>query len=222
MRKILVILAILAASAISSSNARAQCAFDDSPAAPTLRGYMVRHYEPCDGTSIVFPAPNSNTGEGVPSCAPPFASSNFVFGPQNSARCPLRFLQTVEDPCSDGSGSPCSNIEIRARCRRVLNPDGTTPINGPGWNLVIGLTFTRDDPDNGDMTLISTVFTIPFPAAVAGDIGGTVWTPGVSTTTLLAGLGMAALPGCTSAAVDFAEVHDPSGNVFASLGLSRR
>ena len=128
----------------------------------------------------------------------------------------------LENPCTDGSPFACSNLWIRARCNRVLLSDGLTPTNGEaGWDLVLALQFTMDD-ESGDMTVVNVAYDIAFPPSNAGQIS--LWLPGVFTNDLqqaLFGPGNA-LPACTTAAVRIAEVHDPSGNIFAELGTSRR
>ncbi len=191
----------------------AQCNFNRASRAHVFRSLMVRSYAGCP--SITFPAPNSSTGTGVPTCAPPFAHSAFQFD-QNRGFCRFQTRTREETPCTDGSGVPCMNVRIRAACRGVKDSSGT-PTNAIGWTLSTISRATLDDPTNGDMTVIDFPVQIPFPQASNGS-----FRVSTDSNTILANLGLAALPGCSQLEILTVAIQDPAGSPFAKLGASPR
>jgi hypothetical protein len=191
----------------------AQCGFDAPSSARRLNTSMVRAYAACAG--ITVPTPNTSTMAGVPACGPPLALSEFEFGPDGT--CSLLIKTRHEDPCSDGSGSPCMKPSIRVRCEGVLNPGGGLT-NAPGWSLRLITRRTVSDPTNGDMTQLDFPSTLAFEQARNGAFG--LKADAFDGACLF--LACPALPGCTNLQIVSAEIMDPTGRVFAVPGSSSR
>jgi hypothetical protein len=200
-----------------AESAGAQCSFNSMVKAQKFTVNLVRHFVGCP--SITFLSPNTSTMAGVPACTPPFPTSSYRIGQVPSGKCRVRGNQELESPCSDGSGIPCSNLEITAVCRRILNSDGVTPTNDPGFALNAVARATFDDNAYGDMTVVNFPAQFAFPQAS----GGTIQLAS-DTNALLNGLfgPGSALPGCTSLQILSMAIADPAGNIFATMGTSRR
>ena len=216
MRKLTIIaaVAIIGASAVG---AHAQCEFDGPAKSKGMKSSMVRSYAGCP--SITFAGPNSSTEGGTPTCAPPYAHSTYLFDDLKSG-CDFKTSAKKEDPCSDGSGIACMNLGIQAKCSGILRSDGTTPISGVtdiGWSISTISRATMDDPGNGDMTVINFPVQISFPEPSSGKLSVKT-----GTNDILAGLGLAALPGCAQIEIVDLAVQDPSGQPFAVMGAGAR
>jgi hypothetical protein len=151
----------------------------------------------------------------VPSCAPPYAHSEFQFD-NKSGSCNFNTSAKVEDPCKDGSGVPCMNLSIKSGCKGVVDALNV-PTSASGWSISTVSRATLNDPDNGDMTVIDFPVQIPFPAASKGKLSVKT-----NTNTILNGLGLAALPACSQVEVVSLSIQDPGGNPFAKLGAGTR
>lgn len=216
MKKALLTITAVAAVGFYASSASAQCSFNEPGKAKGFKTSMVRAMSACPG--ITFAAPNSSTMAGVPTCAPPTPVSAFKFDTDKGS-CSIKTGQKLEEPCSDGSGIPCANLSLQAKCSGVLNSDGVTPNNDPGWNLNTIARATFDDNVNGDMTVIDFPAQFPLPPAVKGKLKGKF-----NTNDLLNGLfgPGSALPGCTAIELISIKIADPAGNTFASIGSATR
>ncbi len=150
---------LLTATLMSATTADAQCSVFNKPAkAKTMKVDMVRTYAPCPNSQIF--APNTATSTGIPACGPAItgdyssdSDTSFDFGAKG--KCNAKLIRVVEDPCSTGSGVPCSNLKVKSKCSDVLL-FGANPATGSGWELVLGLRVTMEDqtfPGSG-MTLI--------------------------------------------------------------------
>ncbi len=214
MKKFSVLIATVAIVGFAAAGAHAQCAADGPAKAKGLKTSLIRSYAACP--SATFLAPNSSTGTGVPTCAPPFAHSAYQFDNRKGS-CQFSTKAKLEDPCSDGSGVPCSNLAIQAKCGGILDPDGVTPTNSAGWAVSTVSRATLDDPDNGDMTVIDFPIQIAFPPASKGKLKVKT-----DSNTLLGDLGLAALPGCAQVEVVTLAIQDPAGQPFAKMGAGTR
>jgi hypothetical protein len=213
MRRLTISLAAIALVGTAVS-AHAQCAMDGPAKAKGMKASLIRSFAGCP--SITFLAPNSSTGTGVPTCAPPYAHSTFLFD-NKKGQCSFKTGAKLESPCKDGSGGDCMNLKIQAKCAGIVESDGVTPISGSGWSVSTVSRATLDDPDNGDMTVIDFPVQIAFGIAKKGKISVKT-----DTNTLLNGLGLAALPPCAQVEVVSLAVQDPGGNPFAKLGAGTR
>jgi hypothetical protein len=198
----------------SVAGAHAQCAMDGPAKAKGLKTSLIRSFAGCP--SITFPSPNSSTGGGVPTCAPPYAHSTFLFD-NKSGGCSFSAGAKIESPCSNGQPGDCMNLSFKASCKGVLESDGVTPVAGGGWAMSTVGRATLNDPDNGDMTVIDFPIQIPFGVADKGKFGTKT-----NTNLLLEQLGLPALPACTQVEVVSLAVQDPGGNPFAKLGAGTR
>jgi hypothetical protein len=211
--------------ALSATQALAQCDFNAPGKAKGLKSAMVRSYNSCPGATLF--APNTATNAGIPACVPPTPHSDFVFDPAKGS-CSIKISSKIESPCSSGVPTDCSVTIFQARCRGILEPGGIEPIcgdcmqaSGVGWNLNMVLRETRNDPSNGDMTVIDFPFQILVPPARKGSfklkheatciIGFCdLFGPGSET------------PPCRSLQLVSMSLADPSGGTFAVLGSSTR
>lgn len=217
MRKLTTIIAAVAIVGASVAAAHAQCAFDGPAKAKGMKSSMVRAFAGCP--SITFAGPNSSTGGGTPTCSPPYAHSQYLFD-DAKGKCDFKTSAKKEEPCGDGSGSPCMNLKISAKCSGITRNDGITPISGltdSGWSVSTISRATLNDNDNGDMTVINFPVQIGMPTPSAGKMSVKT-----DTNTILAGLGIAALPGCAQVEVVTLAIQDPSGNPFAVMGAGTR
>jgi len=200
----------------AASSAHAQCAFDGPSKAKGMKTSLIRAFAPCP--SITFPAPNSQTGTGVPTCAKPYeygaepgdnGSSDTEFNAKSE--CGVSLTAKLESPCSVPPGD-CMNVAIKARCHGITD-DGVTPTNYPGYKLNIVTRATIDDRTFGDMTVINYPVNIEFPQAYKGKLSLKT-----DTNTVLTGLGLTTLPACSEVEIVSLSVQDFDGNIFAKLG----
>lgn len=221
MKKALIAISCIATVGLVASNANAQCAFNGPAKAKGLKTSMTRYFAGC-GNSITFAVPNDMTMTGTPSCSAPFANSGFTFGAKGS--CDVKTSQKIESDCSQaGAVGSCANVKVNGKCKDITIAGGSTQINGPtgggAWRLATLSRATLDDQLGGDMTVID------FPLSFAFDEPkkGGIKVKSDSNTALEALLGPgSAIPGCTSIQVLSAEVTDPTGSVFATMGTSTR
>jgi hypothetical protein len=212
--KKLAVFAVLFAAFAFTVNAHAQCAFDGPAKAKGMKTSLIRSFAGCP--SITFASPNSSTGGGVPTCAPPYAHSSFLFHNKNGS-CSFSTSAKLESPCSNSQPGDCMNLSIKASCKGVLESDGVTPVSGSGWSISTVTRATLNDPDNDDMTVIDFPVQIPLSVAVNGSFNSKT-----NTHILLDNLGLPALPACTQVEVISLAVQDPDGNPFARIGAGTR
>lgn len=215
MKKLLISTAVLATVAFLAGSANAQCDFDDAAKAKGMKTSMVRSYVGCSG-SITYAAPNSQTGTGVPTCAPPLPHSPFVFDNKKGS-CSFQTKGKIEAPCKNGSGDDCYNLQIKAKCTGINDPDTVTPIESGGWSLSTVTRATLDDSGNGDMTVINFPIQVAFQQASKGKIQLKT-----DSNEILDGLGLAALPPCATVELLTLKIKDPAGDPFATIGSSGR
>ena len=207
--------AVLAAAAsLFAGDAFAQCAFDGPAKAYGLTTSLVRAFAGCPAGS--FPAPNSQTGTGVPTCSPPYAHSPYEF--DDSSYCKVRLRAKLEDPCSTGSSSPCTGITGSISCERIMQPggNGMIPAHTHGWVLSMVVRVTLDDLDLGDMTVID----FPIRIQLKGPSGGKLIDDFrlESNTLSLDDL----IPPCAEVELVSMSLQDPDGMPFAKIGGGAR
>jgi hypothetical protein len=210
MRKVIVPL-VVGAVCCAAVTAHAQCAFDGPSKAKGFKTSLVRAFAPCP--SVTFPIPNSQTGTGVGTCAPPFPYSDpRAFARKNSG-CTVSTSAKLESPCSMPAGD-CMNVSIKAKCTG-LTLEGVTPSDADdqGYKLNIVTRATIDDRTFGDMTSINFPVSIPFSIPVRGKMSLET-----NTNTLLDDLGLETLPPCSEVEIVSLSVQDPDGNIYAKLG----
>ena len=103
MRKLTISLAAVALVGFAAASAQAQCDFNGPGKAKGIKSSLIRSFAGCP--SITFAGPNSQTGGGTPTCAPPYAHSPHFFD-EVKGKCDFQAKAKKEDPCSDGSGVP--------------------------------------------------------------------------------------------------------------------
>ena len=204
---------VVALALTSAGEALAQCSFDGPAKAKGFSTSLIRAFSPCPCISPCPPFPNSQTGTGVPSCAPPYAFSSYEF--DTPGRCSFKMYVRHEMPCSNGNPEACTAPTFLLRCSRILDPGGATRTNAPGFQVTFTVRSTMDDPGNGDMTVINFPFNVVLPAAVDGQ--------------LYAKFGLADLPfmdlvtpGCAELEILNIALLDPSGARFAVVGAGTR
>jgi hypothetical protein len=204
---------VIGTSALAAGDAFAQCAVDGPYKAKGIKTSLIRSFAGCPSATFVIP--NSQTGTGVPTCAPPFAHSQYEFS--RPGYCHFSFSAKLMDPCPALGPSPCTITTIHVYCTGILDPGGSTLTNTSGWVMSMVLRMTLDDPDNGDMTVIDAPVRVGLPAAVDGRFSLLADLP-----TLQPTLGLSALPACSQLELVHATLQDPDGNPFAKLGGGTR
>jgi len=218
MRKI-VTLAVATSFALllASTTASAQCAFDGPAKAKSVKVSMVRSFAACP--SLTFPGPNSVTESGDLACAPPYAQSDYLFDDKKGA-CSVKWGVKREDPCSFNSVTrPCLNASISVKCTGVLRNDSTL-VNGvadAGWALNYVYRATVNDPDNGDMTVVTVPASVPLSVPKNGSMSVKA-----DTNHLLSDLGVSSFPACAQISIVSLRIVDDNGNPFAEPGVGTR
>jgi len=217
MRKSLFTIAAVTAVALFTANtASAQCDFDAPGKAKGMKSDMVRAFVPC-GSGITFPSPNTATVAGTPGCVPPTPYSDFLFDAKG--KCSVKSSAKLESPCSTGTPGDCSNVTLQAKCGGITNPDGITPISGPGWKLATISRASLNDKANGDMTVID--FPAKFDMGLAAK--GKLKMKSDTHALLFSLFGPGnELSYCTNLETISVKINDPSGRNFASQGSSTR
>src|SRR5262245_38495445 len=104
MKKTLLTLTAVAALGFYPTSPSAQWPFDEPAKAKGIKSAMIKAMSSCPG--VTFPTSNTTTMAGVPGCAPPTPLSLFQFEDLKGS-CSVKTSHKVEDPCSDGSATPC-------------------------------------------------------------------------------------------------------------------
>ncbi len=159
---------------------------------------------------------------GVSACAPPYPLSLYEFD-DDKGSCSVKLSQSVETPCLDGIAPSCSVVTIVTKCRGILDPDGFTLTNTPGWTLNVIGRVSASDISNGDMTVIDIPTMISLPPADNGAIKSTIRFGGPCDGLLCDPFGPSvAPPPCFQLEIISVALRDPTGNAFAKLGSSGR
>jgi len=213
MRKLTISLAAIALVGFTAAGASAQCDFNGPGKAKGIKSSLIRSFAGCP--SVTFPGPNSQTGGGTPTCAPPYAHSGYLFD-EVKGKCDFSAKAKLEDPCAFNGTGPCMNLSLKIGCSGVLRDDAITPVNGDddaGWALSTVSRATLNDPDNGDMTVIDFPVNVPMSIPKSGKFSAKT-----DTNHILDLLGLPALPSCAQIEVLSLSVQDPGGNPFAVIG----
>jgi len=199
---------------LHAPDASAQCAVNKPGRAKLMKTSLVREHLGCPSDPDFF-FPNSQTGTGTPSCAPPLAESDYEFGA--SGRCTFKMKAFRDELCPLGMGpaAPCMSLELSLDCQDVREPGGDPITNSGGdWNMEIVVRATFDASDNGDMTVIDVPVVLPMGVA-NGDL--TLKHGPELNSSFLTGL-----PPCTQLEVLSLRVLDPDGGHFATMGSGTR
>ncbi len=188
--------------------------------------WLVRAMERCP--SITYPAPNTQTSAGTPGCAPGVPYSPYTF--EDGGSCLVKTKTKREDPCSNGTGIPCTDIAIKVKCSGILDPGGV-PIDdlaAAGWSVGYLSRITVDDdgtaagfgPGTGDQTIIDFPANFGLPAGKKGKLNGIVGTN--SGFCLFLSPCPPKPPECMNIEQIALRLLDPQGRVFAVPGSSTR
>lgn len=232
------LLTVLALTLIPLHTADAQCEFNSGTLNTKLKVGMVRSYANCPSTEHT--SVGATTRDGTPACTPvtaaqgEFSASSYSFAPTGSY-CRIEFIAGVPADCSTYvAGSwfngpslnlapgPCHLVRVKASCKGILNSSNqriTLPLDD-GFQLATLMRWTTNDPENEDMTVID------FPVSYQLDVtaAGKLFTDTSLTEALvpLIGENNAALPRCTTTQLLKAQIKDPTGRLFAEMGVSSR
>jgi len=190
----------------------AQCAFGGAPAGKGMKASFIRLHLGCPQITP-FPAPNSQTAEGVPSCAPPYPlPSPYTFEAGMKSSCTLTHRLKRVQPCWNGSSDACPSSKLKVKCSGILDPDDA-PTNDPGFQLVATVRITADDPTSGDMT----VFDLPIEFPLATNKGKLTLDAGPELLPPI--FGPLAATSCVQIQFLRILIEDPEGRNFAVAGV---
>jgi hypothetical protein len=124
-------------------------------------------------------------------------------------------------PSGADSADDLHDTTISVSCTGILDPS-SQPTDDTGWNLFVRWRETKEDSENGDMTMIDFPAAFQLPPANGGVLKGR-WSSQKLNADLL-GPGWYALmaEACLSVEIVTVELLDPSGNAFAVPGFSVR
>jgi hypothetical protein len=215
MKKTLFSLSAIAVLGLSASVASAACDFDAPFKAKGLKTDMVRAMTQCGGTDGI--APNDQTSTGIPGCSPPVPLSSYSFGPKG--KCSVKTSQKAEAPCKINGDPSCADINIKVSCSDILDTDGTTPANGPGWSITtLSRAVLEDSNAGGDgdqLTIVNFPLQMPLEDASKGKIKAKLSANGLLGTS-------GPLPACTAVQILDLFIIDPAGDSFAAMGSQSR
>ncbi len=187
------------------------CGIDLAAKAKGIKSDLVRAFDSCP--PISFPAPNSSTGAGIPSCVPPFALSNRRFH-EGTGRCRVAIRQETE-LCPDGSGDACTPMTVDLKCTGIVAADGQTLLTEAGWMLRLIVRSSTTDPVVGDVTVADQPADFSLPQLDHGKLKFRAvryeLPPFLTPTDLL---------GCTSMQIIDVKLVDSTGAEFARLGTA--
>ena len=154
---------------------------------------------------------------GIPGCSPPVPLSDYSFGVKG--KCSVKTTQKAEAPCKFNGDPSCADIQIKVTCSDVLDTDGSTPANGPGWSITTLSRAVLEDAnaggDNDDLTIVNFPLQMPLGDAASGKIKAKL-----SANALLGTSGP--LPACTAVQILDLFIVDPNGDTFAAMGSQSR
>jgi hypothetical protein len=216
-RHLLVALAAVVALGITASMAQAGCDFEHPRKAKLFKCDLVQAFVSCGNAG--GNVPNTTSASGVPGCTPPETFNQQAGTPINGWQWwEQRSVGSIQFREIQGAfGGNTRDLKVKMRLRRIL--DGTGGLaSGSGTLSTLARTTLEDTvvtaPGMGtDMTIID------FPAPFAFGMTNGNATLTTTANTLIAGLGIDPLPGCTSLEVVSLQVLDPNGNAFAGCGV---
>jgi len=189
-----------------SAEGSPSCGIDLPQKTKSIKGSFVRAFEGCPIPS--FPVPNSQTGDGVPACSPPYANSPNLFD-ERSGGCTLSLTQKL------GNCNPvCAPLTVALKCKGVLLGN-SSPSNESGWKLHLTLRASTTDPSAGDVTVVDLPIDVALPAFEGGRLKIQSVLPELQATP-----SPLQLCGCTALELVDARLLDALGNDFARLGTA--
>lgn len=237
MKKVILTLSAAALVATYAGSASAQCDFNAIAKGKGMKTSLIRVFAGCPSTE--HPSINSATGGGTPSCSPVTVkglngeATAYTFDAQKGG-CDAKTKSKIEKECADLENlqgdtlglpaGPCHVTEVEAKCKGILQDDGTTPINAnddSGWSLATLTRSTFNDATNGDMTVIDFPVTFSFEPPNNGGIKFKS-SSAIALSEILTDPSGAALPTCTTLETLKVLVKDPDGLPFATMGGSTR
>ncbi|HYC53645.1 MAG TPA: hypothetical protein VEL28_01730 [Candidatus Binatia bacterium] len=230
-------LGIACVAIVWSEAAHAQCDFDIGALTTSFSSSLVRSYAACP--SDTHPITNVETVGDVDACEPvtptedEFGDSTHYSFAAASSRCTVKLNATRVTNCSTYGApwfqtpgltpGPCQALRVRLDCRGIVQDDDATlitAISDAGWRLDTVFRFTRNDPVNGDMTVIDFPLSfdadIPLPGRLRIDQSAN------SVMRVLTNAAEAKFPPCSSVQLVEMRLRDPASRIFAEIGLSTR
>jgi len=217
MRNLLFVIAVAIACAATAGPADAGCDFEHPRKAKSFKCDLVQAFVSCGNPT--GNVPNTTSASGVPGCTPPETfnaqAGSQINGWQWWEQRSTGSLQFRE--IQGNFGPNTRDLKVKMRLRRIIDKTGGLA-SGSGTLSTLARTTLEDTvvttPGMGtDMTIID----FPAPFAFTMTNGNANLT--TTANTLIAGLGIAALPGCTSLEVVSIQVLDPNGNNFGACGV---
>jgi len=216
-RTLLLIVAATFAVGLAVSPADAGCDYEHPRKAKQFKCDLVQAFVSCGNPG--GNTPNTTTAGAVPACAPPETFNQAAGTPNNGWQWwEQRSTGKIQFSETKGSSGPNTrDLKIKLRLRRILN--GTAGLASGSGTLSTLARATLEDtvpsaPGMGtDMTVID--FPAPFPFTMSQGNASLNSTAN----TLLTGLGIPPLPGCTSIETVSIQVLDPNGNPFGACGV---
>ncbi len=217
MRNLLFIVAVAVALAVTAAPANAGCDFEHPRKAKQFSCSLVQAFVSCGNPT--GNVPNTTSASGVPGCTPP-ETFNAQAGSQINGWqwWEQRSTGTLQFRETQGNFGPNTrDLKVKMRLRRIIDKTGGLA-SGSGTLSTLARTTFEDtvvtSPGMGtDMTIID------FPAPFAFSMTNGNANLATTANTLIAGLGIAPLPGCTSLEVVSIQVLDPNGNAFGACGI---
>jgi len=217
MRNLLSIIAVTVALAVTAGPADAGCDFEHPRKAKVFTCDLVQAFVSCGNPGA--PAPNTTTGSGVPGCTPPTTFNEGAGTPINGWQWwEQRSTGSIQFREIQGDfGSNTRDLKVKMRLRRIL--DGTGGLASGSGTLSTLARTTMEDPvvTSPGMGTDMTIIDFPAPFSFTMTNGNAKLT--TTANTLIAGLGLDPLPGCTSLEVLSIQVLDPNGNSFGACGV---
>jgi hypothetical protein len=191
------------------------CTIDLGKRTKGIKGDLVRSFATCP--TDPFPAPNSSTGYGLPSCALPTALSSKRFQTDGGG-CKIGLAQKVAS-CVSMPSETCAPLTLKLRCSGITEPDGITMVDGEtGWRLRVTTRVTLDDALAGNVTVSDFPVEVVLPSIADGRVKLATILPELEVSTMPGdALG---LPSCSSVQVIDVVLVDAQGNAFARLGTA--
>ncbi len=195
----------LAIIVLSAHSSRAECAFPHPAKAKRFRAELVQAFVGC-GSTFSGPTPNAETESGVPSCYPAETFAQFSGSPAHSWTWGPKARGSVALAAAGG------DVVVSATLAGARD-ESTAGLATGNAVLAFVVRSTLVDPMSGGMTVIDFPFAVPFPV---GDGKGKIKTALSALPSPLSG----GLTGsCRSMEVEYVALRDPSGTIFADVGV---
>jgi hypothetical protein len=195
--------------------AKAGCDYEHPRKAKQFKCDLVQAFISCG--NLGGNAVNTTTAGAVPACAPPQTPNQQVGTPPNGWQWwEQRSTGKLQFRTIQGAGGNTGDLKVKLRLRKIL--DGTGGLASGSGTLSTLARATIEDTVVSSPGMGTDLTVIDFPAPFPFPMNNGNATLNTTANTLLQGLGIPPLPGCTSIEVVDLTVLDPNGNAFAKCG----